>query len=1136
MTKFCGKCGHKIDENTNECPNCESVNKHFKNPNETLLKKHSKKGTYKRFKKNITKIILLVLILAVGVINSLVYFNIVDIPLIDEIFSKFQVDNTTNDINKTIADTDTNGFTYHDFSEDDISQQGNNGISYINNELLITLDSAKNKPILENHLRLIEGKIVGEIPELADYQVLLNKKYSLDELDRLLLDIQDLDIVITASVNYVLTTKPSYIPNDKKWKNKWDDFPSGSNWGIEAIEGNKAWDNKDKMQSVNIGIIDDMFDLYHEDLQFAEKPLGMAITNYDLNTKTNWSNHGTHTAGTIAASFDNQKGISGIAIKNNLYGVSFSGIESTGRIPLQSWKIAFYYLICTKKCSVINVSMGYDHLTFEASRKSDYATKFLEHFSNALGDFLGELIDKNYQFVICKAAGNQNEVNNEHYSYFKKDKDDTESFFDYYSFEDFQKYLNGEKGYDFFSRYENRKNEIQKQLESGNVPANYDFIGAISDKKVKDRIIVVGAITNLGTHKEGGFFGFGGTTVHDGYEISKYSQCGDRVDVVAPGTDIESTVKNGYDTMTGTSMASPHVAGTAGLIFSINPKFTGEQVVSIIKNSTSGKFGKESYGLINANNAVELALTYNSNSDNIATNGSINKDDIPNNAVEFNGHYYYIYDSTDVTNFDEANSFCQNRNGYLATITTKEENDFLYSYINKVGYTSAYFGLTDQDVEGVWKWKNGETVDYTNWHNNEPNSENDGENFAMFYSKYTDGTWNDGDFGNKTINSGTAFICEWGDYEASNMPINNSVESNLNDRNIVLVLDNSTSMSGTPLSETKKASINFINTILQENTNIGIVTYNDHASIKKNLSSEPNSLNDILSSMTANGTTNIEDGLIKARSMLINSNAKKKIIVLMSDGEPNKGLKDEELIQYANSIKNENIVIYTLGFFESLNESKSSAQYLMEKISSDGYHYEVSDADDLVFFFSDIADQIKGQKYIYIRIACPVDVSLSLNGETLSSNAKNESTRTSFGTLSYEYQDNEDKIKVLRLKDDFEYDINIVGTGRGFMQYTVGFMDDNGVYVDFRRFQDIPITRKTIISTIASLENDTILKLDKDGDGKVDIKYIAGENEIGKPVKHNYHIYIYVIIGTILATIIIVLIKSKNRKTEKRGK
>lgn len=76
---------------------------------------------------------------------------------------------------------------------------------------------------------------------------------------------------------------------------------------------------------------------------------------------------------------------------------------------------------------------------------------------------------------------------------------------------------------------------------------------------------------------------------------SSFSSYGTCVDVVAPGTDIWSTLPNnstGY--MSGTSMAAPHVTGLAALIISINPNLTGKEVVNIIEK-TAQKAGNYSY-------------------------------------------------------------------------------------------------------------------------------------------------------------------------------------------------------------------------------------------------------------------------------------------------------------------------------------------------------------------------------------------------------------------------------------------------------------------------------------------------------------------------------------------------------------
>lgn len=47
--------------------------------------------------------------------------------------------------------------------------------------------------------------------------------------------------------------------------------------------------------------------------------------------------------------------------------------------------------------------------------------------------------------------------------------------------------------------------------------------------------------------------------------------------------------------------------------------------------------------------------------------------------------------------------------------------------------------------------------------------------------------------------------------------------------------------------------------------------------------------------------------------------------------------------------KRSGVLIYTLGFFQNTEEYKAEGQYLMEKIASEGCHYEVSSSEDLVF-------------------------------------------------------------------------------------------------------------------------------------------------------------------------------------------
>lgn len=628
MAKFCKKCGARLEETDGRCPNCDKelfinntepvkrtpVNVPTAQKNIPAKKKSPPKTKAKQKRKRplikFVAVFLSVLTLFGGCTFALFYQGILESDFAEKIFDSFLVDNETESVDRKVPETNESGFVFYQSSAKNIVTDIKSGISYVNNELLVTLKSVDYVNNLKAFLSDLDAKIVGEITELAEYQILLNRAYTYKELTELQAKMQNFFWVNSASLNYTFEITTDYTPNDKNWKRKWGSVPDGTNWGLEAISATGAWDERDNMEAVNIGVMDCMFDMYHEDLSFAESPLGMAIINSEIEKgEREWNSHGTHTSGTIAASFDNKKGIAGIVPNCNLYGTSIWGLGSVASTSLQAWKVSLYYLIATNNCKVINISMGNDTLTFNADRGCEAARTAAKSYANELGNFLQILIDSDYEFVICKSAGNQNETGGG-YKYFKKDEDDTNTPYDYYKYSDYLKYLNGEDGYEYFERYKDRKEEISARLESGNVSADWDFMALIGNKAVRDRIIIVGAVKNLGSHKEGGFLGIGATTVHDGYEIATFSQCGESVDVLAPGVDIYSTIKNGYDYSTGTSMAAPHVAGVAGMIFAVNPDLNGKQVKEIICKNTTGEYGEEKYGILNAQKAVEAAKNY----------------------------------------------------------------------------------------------------------------------------------------------------------------------------------------------------------------------------------------------------------------------------------------------------------------------------------------------------------------------------------------------------------------------------------------------------------------------------------------------------------------------------------------------
>lgn len=100
-------------------------------------------------------------------------------------------------------------------------------------------------------------------------------------------------------------------------------------------------------------------------------------------------------------------------------------------------------------------------------------------------------------------------------------------------------------------------------------------------------------------------------------EHALFSQYNNQVEISAPGVSVYSTYKdNGYVSYDGTSMATPHVAGVAGLLWIYFPQCTNQQIRNVILSTAAANTNNNNddddcnemngYGLIQAIDAYKL--------------------------------------------------------------------------------------------------------------------------------------------------------------------------------------------------------------------------------------------------------------------------------------------------------------------------------------------------------------------------------------------------------------------------------------------------------------------------------------------------------------------------------------------------
>ena len=127
------------------------------------------------------------------------------------------------------------------------------------------------------------------------------------------------------------------------------------------------------------------------------------------------------------------------------------------------------------------------------------------------------------------------------------------------------------------------------------------------------------------------------------------------------------------------------------------------------------------------------------------------------------GHAYEYFPLT--TTWEQAERFCEQRGGHLATIANADENEFVFNYANSFDRDYLWLGATNYQ-EDVWSWVSGESFSYANWDLNQPDNHLHKEFYLnMFVKQSNGGKWNDLLSADEYNNYSFGFICEYDDFD-----------------------------------------------------------------------------------------------------------------------------------------------------------------------------------------------------------------------------------------------------------------------------------------------------------------------------------------------------------------------------------
>ena len=460
------------------------------------------------------------------------------------------------------GNTDYGRIYYSPVDEEHIVEyEDASGCGYIDNEVLVVANDGVSREQIAELAAKYDAEIVGEIEVSGDYQLRLTT--TPEELDTVVESISAEPAVASAEVNYVMPLSGDSAGDvgDFYYGNEWQkeltsstyDSSKALSWGFHEINTPMAWAllaaNKDVVNPVKVGVSDCGFSDTHPDLGFVSifydnGDHGMTTKKFYIDSGRD---HGTHVSGTFAANTDDGTGICGVYPYGNgrLYAACVSRADKYSNDIASNRATTMGTKAAFAELIVRNVKVINFSVGFNdySFQYNDLWHKKTSKTAKSLAGFYDRMLKKGYDFVISASAGNSSSTLTGH--------------------------------------LEAKYNSSLCLIEQSDYPDVYN------------RIIVVGSLDR-------------------DLSISEFSNGGNRTEIYAPGGDIYSALYSDlhsgelYGSKNGTSMAAPHVAGVAAMVWSANASLTGEEVKNIVISTADTS--KTSVPVLDAAAAVQTAL------------------------------------------------------------------------------------------------------------------------------------------------------------------------------------------------------------------------------------------------------------------------------------------------------------------------------------------------------------------------------------------------------------------------------------------------------------------------------------------------------------------------------------------------